>query len=569
MKKNIIFLDKVGDYSLLHRINRTSLIDTDLLLLASYLEKMDFNPIYNNFRDKNFSKSNLVNEFDELAPSALVVNVTSDNIKQLERLGLFNDFQYISKILFADGINLKNTRFIREGTLILKKTKDNNIENTFKEEIVPFLKKTNLVPESNGYTMINLKTSMVKWDIVQNIKKYTPEINIGWGCQRSCSFCASSNTETGYRDLDIVFNEIQFLLDNSCHYFHIKNHNFTSNFSFMKAFCEGLIKNFANYDYTWSCFGLPEELIKHDQALEILASANLGRIELSIESGSTKMIDNYKIKSTNKIVKSVIEKAYKSGITSIAGNMIIGGPFENDTTITKSKKLMQDLISIAPGSIEFQFSFYDPDLNSDIYTEKHDLEIDTNSMKRGYRRINSIYRTSCFTCGELEKIKKEMIKGNLSLMKESVLRMNQLARFKHIDFFYKGLCTQYYFFFLSKSSTAVLYKYKYKNNFVKFSWECIEETDSWCPYLLGRILQYNDHTVIFIDPIYTSENQKPYIEIDPEFKEFLELANGKYTIAEIIENIQSNKNTKDINYYYHNLQELEEHDLLSFIKIFR
>ncbi|MDD3169862.1 MAG: radical SAM protein, partial [Eubacteriales bacterium] len=97
---------------------------------------------------------------------------------------------------------------------------------------------------------------------------------------------------------------------------------------------------------------------KYQDMAKNMADAGLKKIFFGLESGSDQVLRDYNKKINRKKIVDVIDHCIESGIQSISGNIILGGPHETLMTIEESEDLIMDLLHRAPGQFETAyFSF--------------------------------------------------------------------------------------------------------------------------------------------------------------------------------------------------------------------
>ena len=570
MNNCVFFLDGVGDYSVVQKINRIKVPNNYFPFLSYLLKKYGFEVKYIDARSNIFSKEYLINIITEQKPISILINTNYDNIQHITRLNIKESYNDINVVLFSDNFDLNWLSHVGEVTIDHFIISDKSIDiSDFIRRILQHLIPINNALSGNLKDISHLSVDKLvsDWTFIDDLSGYSIELNVASGCPRKCSFCSIACTEVKFRDIDLVINEIEFLLNNGIQYFHVANHSFTTDLSYVEIFCTKLIAKFNDKDFLWSCFGLPEYLYKENYIFKLLKESKLGRIELSIESGSRDILQQYDINLNKEIITEVIKNTIENDITSILGHIIIGSSKESKNSLNETFEFIQQLINISSGYIEFNISFIHPDVGSSLYnTEDPSFE---RFSKRNIRKLGCMHDTEELKCVELVTTKQLFNKEIYKLLRSSVCKINQKNRLTHVEYYKKGLCTQYFFHFLSRSTTGGLHQLKSRNRFFKFSWEITDEIDKYSPFILSKVLKKDEKNILVFDPLLANLDSSPFLVISSENLKMIQLADGRKTFIEIV-NILSdltddhqNIRINLLNYY----RKLESMDLLLFTKI--
>ncbi len=569
MNKRILFIDGIGDYSVIQKINRFRFSDYHILIFAKVFRDLDYNINILDARVEKFCKEYLYNKIDTFQPDYLIIRVTQDNFKHIERLKLESKLEKSQVILLTKNLGDGIIHFSGSHQII-----DINeripYQQMLKENVYRFLNIFNHYNKNFDSTYFQNVTP--SWDLVSTITNNTPAIYIGSGCDRSCSFCAIADSKVELRPVESVINEIKYLLDKNIQYFHIADHNFISNLNYVIELCERIIHNFKDRKFVWSCFIIPEFLLKDMEIVNLLIDSKLVRFELGIESGSNDILKKFCINPYNDSLMEIIRKAYDKNITSILANFIIGGPNENKTTIEETKTLIEQLIELAPGTIEFNLSYFYPEYGSRIFIDNCNYDYISNPyVLQGSIKTTCLFENSFLSREEIIEAKNQLVSHSIQLMKNSISKTNIKKRLAHIELSNRGLTTQYFFHFFHKNSTFERYNL-FKGHFNKFSWEIENEIDDYAPYFLSLVTNYNEKNIISIDRLLQNKNDDA-IGIKLNFGEYtlINLADGRKTISEIVNfclmNDDLNNFSRDhiLNLY----KKIESYDLLIFTKLLR
>ncbi|MBC3888826.1 radical SAM protein [Acetobacterium paludosum] len=187
---------------------------------------------------------------------------------------------------------------------------------------------------------------------------YGKLIFTGRGCPYQCAYCAPSpgKQKVRLRSMPLVLEEIRLNLKNNpdLNYIIIMDDTFTINRQRIEEFCEGMKEIRKKRDVVWYCECHVGRIKDWMDILPTMIEAGLIRLQIGIESGDQRVIDQY-----NKHVKvsDIIEfvtYAADTGLTQIATNFIVGGPEEK---VGSTAKLIETLTNQAPGVIDIITGF--------------------------------------------------------------------------------------------------------------------------------------------------------------------------------------------------------------------
>jgi len=187
---------------------------------------------------------------------------------------------------------------------------------------------------------------------------YGKLIFTGRGCPYQCSYCAPSpgKHKVRLRSIPLVLSEIRLNLKNNpdLNYIIIMDDTFTLNRERIEAFCKGMKEIRKERDIVWYCECHVGQIKNWMDILPNMIDSGLIRLQIGIESGDQKVIDQY-----NKHVKvpdiiEFVDYAANCGLTQIATNFIVGGPTEEESA---TAGLIKTLMDKAPGVIDIITGF--------------------------------------------------------------------------------------------------------------------------------------------------------------------------------------------------------------------
>ncbi|WKY44658.1 radical SAM protein [Eubacteriaceae bacterium ES2] len=184
----------------------------------------------------------------------------------------------------------------------------------------------------------------------------------GRGCPFGCTFCyEGANSRTVRRhSVDALMTEIKknFRRDPDIKYINFLDDTFTLDHNRVNSICREISELRQDYDFVWFASAHISTIDKHREMAKNLSEAGLKKIFFGLESGCDTVLKEYNKKISKKMVLDVVDHCIDSGIHSISGNIILGGPHETKKTIQESEELITELLYRAPGQFETAyFSF--------------------------------------------------------------------------------------------------------------------------------------------------------------------------------------------------------------------
>lgn len=207
------------------------------------------------------------------------------------------------------------------------------------------------------------------------------QILTGRGCPFHCTFCAEGiiGVKYRFRSAKSVLDEIRSIVGTRTHtYLSVLDDTFLVNRKRVEEIAKGLIKEYGEAErLKWFCESRVDFIIKNPELFKLLRKAGLVRVQIGIESGSQKVLDTYNKKVKVEQIIQAVEILTATGISSIYGNFIIGGPYETEETIDQSIALAKTLHDKALGRMECGASFLTPFPGTEltVHADTYDLEI--------------------------------------------------------------------------------------------------------------------------------------------------------------------------------------------------
>lgn len=193
---------------------------------------------------------------------------------------------------------------------------------------------------------------------LQTDHAYGKLIFTGRGCPYQCAYCAPSpgKQKVRLRSIPLVLEEIKLNLQNNpdLNYIIIMDDAFTLNRERIEEFCLGMKEIRKDRDLVWYCECHVGRIKNWMDILPTMIEAGLIRLQIGIESGDQKVIDQYNKHVQIDDIIEFVSYAADCGLTQIATNFIVGGP-EEEAGATAN--LIQTLMDQAPGVIDIITGF--------------------------------------------------------------------------------------------------------------------------------------------------------------------------------------------------------------------
>ena len=161
------------------------------------------------------------------------------------------------------------------------------------------------------------------------------------GCPFSCIYCTYPLLEgktVRLRKMEEVVDEIQRLVEEEVDYIYFVDDIFNYPPSFAEALCREMVRR--KVDVKWSAFVNPAFL--NETLLQWMKEAGCDGIEFGTDSGSPRMIENYRKSFTREdILRS--SRLCSTLQVNHCHYLLFGGPGEDEETIEESFQLMDQL----------------------------------------------------------------------------------------------------------------------------------------------------------------------------------------------------------------------------------
>ncbi len=176
------------------------------------------------------------------------------------------------------------------------------------------------------------------------------------GCPFRCSFCyEGSNTRSvRRRSVDNVMRELRQKLeaDPQIRMVLFTDDTFTLNARRVREFCDALVAYRQERDFGWFAEAHPGTILKHPELLPRMVEAGLASLQIGVESGNLQTLKAYNKKTTPDMVEKAVALCQNAGVPHMVANIIVGGAFETEESIDRSRKFGLRLLEQGAGMLE-------------------------------------------------------------------------------------------------------------------------------------------------------------------------------------------------------------------------
>ena len=203
----------------------------------------------------------------------------------------------------------------------------------------------------------------------------------GRGCPMGCRFCyeGANAKNVRYVSCERVLDEIRRRAetDPTLKYVNFLDDTFTLKEDRVRKICDGIRELREKYDFVWFASGHVGTVLGRPGIIRYMVDSGMKKMFFGFESGSDEMLKNYNKHSTRKMIYDAVAQCKEEGLHQIAGNFILGGPFENKETLAQSEDLVDMLLDLAPGQLDTSYFSFLPYPNTPITMdpEKYGMEV--------------------------------------------------------------------------------------------------------------------------------------------------------------------------------------------------
>jgi len=192
----------------------------------------------------------------------------------------------------------------------------------------------------------------------------------GRGCPMGCTFCYEGANARNVRFASpaAVLGEIRKRVesDPTLTYLNFLDDTFTLRADRVREICDGIKKMRQEHDFVWFASGHLQTVRKHPGLVRTMVDAGLKKLFFGFESGSDEMLIRYNKHTSRQLMLDTVAQCVDEGLHQIAGNFILGGPYESRRTLDETEEMVDRLFEIAPGQVDTSFFSFLPYPNTPI-----------------------------------------------------------------------------------------------------------------------------------------------------------------------------------------------------------
>ncbi len=235
--------------------------------------------------------------------------------------------------------------------------------------------------------------------------EYAPAIATGRGCPFRCSFCAAGtlSPRAVFRPMDLLEKDIIKLLPRcKREILVVVDDTFTVNPSRVLEFCSMIKKIGGGKKFVWYAEGNVNSIKKNPEILSEMYDSGLRFLQFGIESGDPSVLKAYNKEVDLDYAVDLIRECARLGIF-MHTNFIIGGPFESDETIARTRAYAKKLIAAGSGYLNMAFPYLTPLPGTDIFNnpEKYGLKILDKDLLSSFAFNNAVVESSALSRSEI------------------------------------------------------------------------------------------------------------------------------------------------------------------------
>lgn len=524
-----IFIDGINSNDCVFSYNRLNNINYYLLKCASTFKQNGLKVSYIHYdtdRHWDFTKHKNkhskyiinINRYNNHAVAALIheLNVEDENVVVLS----FNDN-------LSDFIGcIKSYKYVNYD--------ENNSET----------KNLNELANACGISL-NSYPKEILYCINKTFQNKTVNLTIGSGCERNCSFCNIKTKKVEYKETIILQSELKSLFNKGVRYFHVPNHFFANDASFVQEFCKMFLENFSQNDFVWSCFIIPETFVHHVNILPIMYKAGLRKIIIGTESVDSTIQNDLNIPENGMATKKIVEYAVKCGIVAIDINLIIGSSNESEHSLKVTENFVFELLDLSNGLCDIRFKYFH---SKQCYQPTSLAPFNSPQMPLHHPLIKNIRNWTYDITHRIEERKKSFCPKLQLEYRHKIFKLKDY-----------GIYTDLFLLCLCKSAlqfTCQPYQYFSYNH----SWDELQN----CSPILSNTGTISDDGcyVFYLDKcLQTKDVEK--VSFPSESGTLFNLLNQKMKLSQIIRSLEGTMNESEIKL---TLDTLENNHMLCYIK---
>ncbi len=192
----------------------------------------------------------------------------------------------------------------------------------------------------------------------------------GRGCPFGCTFCYEGANAKRIRRHSVA-HVLQEIADNlkknpNIRYINFLDDTFTLDRQRVADMCAGIRELRRDYDFVWFASAHMRTVLQDPGMLDDMLGSGLKKIFFGLEAGDDAMLRQYNKGLTRDMILDTVHLCRRAGLPSMAGNFLLGGPFETPETVQASVTLAEQLLTDAPGRFEAAFFSFLPYPNTPI-----------------------------------------------------------------------------------------------------------------------------------------------------------------------------------------------------------
>lgn len=215
---------------------------------------------------------------------------------------------------------------------------------------------------------------------LQEVTRFNSIFLSARGCPFRCAFCVEGNLQNKLRirSVEKVIQDIRYFLEVfNTPYIIFGDDTFTSIPKRVIEICRELKRLKKKKNFIWFAEGRVDMLSKNLHLISIMHDAGLYKLQIGVESGSQKILNNYRKGITLDQIEKVVDECSKYDNLIVHGNIILGNPGETIQIFEETLKFAKKLIDISKYKIDLSSGYLVPFVGTPIRNtpEEFGLEI--------------------------------------------------------------------------------------------------------------------------------------------------------------------------------------------------
>jgi len=263
----------------------------------------------------------------------------------------------------------------------------------------------------------------------------------GRGCPCHCTFCFEGRA-VGYRmrSVQSVLEEVEMLLrDRNMMYLAILDDLFTTDEKRICEICEGFKRLQEKYHrFAWFCEGRVDVISRHPKIAKVMHEAGMIRLQIGVESGTQQVLDAYRKGISLDQIRECVDICYEAEVLSVIGNVILGGAFENQETLQKTKEFTCELMARAPGCYDFNTTIFTPYPGTAMFErpDEYGLQIIDRDCVTGMGDNYAFAESEALSKWEILDARHDLMEAFETVAKTLVPSISEERRLRHFRVFY-------------------------------------------------------------------------------------------------------------------------------------